>query len=248
MQPGSNEMEVLRVEVAAPATSFRYPHFLIGKQVTYEMPPPSTIYGHVASALGELPDPNSFRFGYHFRTGGRSADLEHQHVITAGGAPFEDDGRKYRTSVQATVQPHLREFLFRPVLTLYLDRPDWLNAFRFPTFCVILGRSQDLATITRCERVTLRRQDAAYFEHTLLPFSLRPHLGIGSTITMARHVENTANRRANFERYIVLRERAFAGPGDGAVSSSQRILDPPPGGFWVDEDVPKDRGSACSRF
>jgi hypothetical protein len=123
-----------------------------------------------------------------------------------------------------------------------IDRPDWLDAFRSPAFCVILGRSQDLATITRCDRVTLRLRDAAYFEHTLLPFSLRPHLGIGTTITMARHIDNAMNRKASFDRFIVLRERAFGGPGALAVNSSQRMLNPPSGGFWVDDEIPRDRG------
>ena len=105
------KLQALRVVVEAPATSFRYPYFLVGRQVTYDMPPPSTIYGHVASALGELPDPASFEFGYDFQSLGRCSDLEHQHIITAGGKAFELDGVKHPISTQATVQPHLRDFL-----------------------------------------------------------------------------------------------------------------------------------------
>ena len=51
------DMRVLRVLIEAPVTSFRYPHFLIGRQITYDMPPPSTIYGHVMSAVGRLLPP-----------------------------------------------------------------------------------------------------------------------------------------------------------------------------------------------
>src|ERR1039458_9248652 len=191
-------LPVLRISVEAPVTSFRYPHFLVGRQPSYSMPPPSTIYGHIGSALGELPDPGSFQFGYDFRFSGHSSDLEHQHIITAGGQAFTLEGQKHGTSdlgelpdpgsfqfgydfrfsghssdlehqhiitaggqaftlegqkhgtsVQATVQPHVRDFLFKPKMVLYLNRPDWVSAFQSPVFCVILGRSQDLASVDR---------------------------------------------------------------------------------------------------
>ncbi len=153
---GMTRLRALKVTVEAAATSFRYPHFLIGRQVSYDMPPPSTIYGHVASALGELPSPTELKFGYDFRFSARASDLEHQHIITAGGAKFQVDGRKRATNTQATVQPHLREFLFRPRLTLYLQDLSLAPAFRSPAFCVILGRSQDLASYTNIEEVELR--------------------------------------------------------------------------------------------
>jgi CRISPR-associated protein Cas5t len=236
-------MDVLRVRLAAPITSFRYPHFLIGKQVTYDAPPPSTVYGQVAAALGELPDPASFRFAYHFSARARASDLEHQHVISAGGAPFLSGGEKFRTSTQGVVQPHQREFLFQPRLTLYLDRPDWFEAFRSPAFCVSLGRSQDLAEITECERIALVSRPKAYFERTLLPFSLRPILGIGTTVTMSRYIAPPPMRQASFAQYISLRERAYAGEG-GEVNRVQRFLDPPASSYWIDPDssIPSDQG------
>ena len=160
-------LAVLRVSVEAPVTSFRYPHFLVGRQISYDMPPPSTIYGHIASALGELPNPGDFQFGYDFRFAGSASDLEHQHIINAGGQAFALNGKKYPTSVQATVQPHLRDFLFRPKLVLYINRCDWAGAFLAPVFCVILGRSQDLASVTKVEEVELEQRRGAYFEHTL---------------------------------------------------------------------------------
>ena len=47
-------MKVAKIGILAPVVSFRYPHFLVGKQVSYVMPPPSTIYGHIASAVGSF--------------------------------------------------------------------------------------------------------------------------------------------------------------------------------------------------
>jgi CRISPR-associated protein Cas5t len=240
------KLAVIRVTVEAPVTSFRYPHFLVGRQMTYDMPPPSTIYGHVASALGELPDPGSFQFGLHFRFLSRCSDLEHQHVITAGGQAFTSSGRKYPTCVQAIVQPHLRDFLFKPRLVLYLSRPDWAEAFRSPAFCVILGRSQDLASVSSVDEVDLEERGGAYFEHTLLPFAYRPFTAVGTTTLMPRWIEPPPERRAHFDRFITLhQERLFAGSYENPerIAVSRRMLgEPDQRRWWVDPDTPFEQG------
>lgn len=239
------KLAVIRVTVEAPATSFRYPHFLVGRQVTYDMPPPSTIYGHIASALGELPDPAGFQFAYDFRFASRGSDLEHQHIITAGGQAFTADGKKFPTSVQATVQPHVRDFLFRPRLVLYVNRCDWAGAFRSPAFCVILGRSQDLASVTKVEEMELEQRNGGYFEHTLLPFSYRPYVALGTTALMPRMIGPPPERRVHFDRFITLhRERLFAGTyaNPAGVAPVRRMLqDMEQRMWWVDPDSPADR-------
>ncbi len=239
-------LPILRISIEAPATSFRHPHFLVGRQPSYSMPPPSTIYGHIASALGELPDPVSFQFAYDFRFGGLSSDLEHQHIITAGGRAFKANGKKHRTSVQATIQPHFRDFLFRPRLILYLNRTDWAGAFRSPVFCVILGRSQDLATVTKVEETELEQSNGAYFEHTLLPFSYRPYVGLGTTLLMPRCISPPPERRARFDRFIALhQERLFGGTyenPDGLAWSRRMLGNNVQEEWWVDPDSRLDRG------
>jgi CRISPR-associated protein Cas5t len=221
-------MRVLKVRVTAPATSFRYPHFLIGQQITFDMPPPSTVYGHLASVLGELPDPARFRFAYRFTYEGRGNDLEHQHILSAGGSrsSFMQRGEVYPVSVDVTVQPHRREFLFRPELTLYLDDPALESAFRTPAFCVSLGRSQDLATIAAIEVVTLKTSARAYMEDTILPFSMRAQLARGNTVLMPRYIAAPPERRAEFDRYIVLRGRTYSGMPDepGKVPDLDKML------------------------
>ena len=239
-------LAVVRVTVEAPVTSFRYPHFLVGRQVSYDLPPPSTIYGHIASALGELPDPGEFQFGYDFRFAGRASDLEHQHIINAGGQAFTVDGKKYPTAVQATVQPHLRDFLFRPKLVLYVNRRDWAGAFRAPVFCVILGRSQDLACVTKVDEMELESRDGAYFEHTLLPFSYRPYVALGTTVLMPRMIGPPPQRRTHFDRFITLhRERLFGGhyaDPDGVAPAKRMIRETQDRVWWVDPESLTDRG------
>jgi CRISPR-associated protein Cas5t len=211
------------------------------------MPPPSTIYGHVASAVGELIPPESFRFGYAFEFQSRASDLEHQHVISPGGSRqnFSVGIIKFPVSVEAVVQPHLRDFLFKPRLTLYLDPPDLASAFRTPVFCVILGRSQDLAQIVSVEETDLEQASGAYLEHTLLPFSFRALVRFGVTVLMPRYIEPPPERRAHFERFISLRERLFAGIVDqgGALGNRRLIEREGARGQWlVDRSTPAHHG------
>ena len=232
-------MRVAKIVIDAPVTSFRYPHFLIARQISFDMPPPSTIYGHVASAAGELLPPNSFQFGYAFEFQSRASDLEHQHIISPGGSrqSFTHQGKKLPVSVEATVQPHLRDFLFKPRLTLYLDPPQLAETFRSPTFCVILGRSQDLAQIVSVEEIDLQLAQGAYLEHTLLPFSFRPSISVGVTVSMPRYIEPPPDRRAHFDRFISLRERVFAGTVERSEGLGIRRLIERDGAsvsWWID--------------
>jgi CRISPR-associated protein Cas5t len=242
MATGSTK-KVARIRVEAPVASFRYPHFLVGRQVSFRMPPPSTIYGHVASALGSYPG-LPFEFAYNFRHRALARDLEHQQIITASGKAFEWRGKKYPKNVEATVQPHLRDFLFQAYLTLYLTDLKVADSFRNPTFCVVLGRSQDLACITEVQEVNLIETDGAYFENTLLPFAWRAHIGYGATVTMPRYIEPPPERRAWFDRYIVLEERIWAGHFDpGSIPEVRTLLNSNPGkAYWVDSETPQYYG------
>lgn len=240
-------MRVAKIVIEAPVTSFRYPHFLIARQISFDMPPPSTIYGHVASAAGELLPPDSFRFGYTFEFQSKASDLEHQHIISPGGSrqSFTHEGGKLPVSIEATVQPHLRDFLFKPRLTLYLDPPELAEIFRSPVFCVILGRSQDLAQIVSVEEIDLEMTQGAYLEHTLLPFSFRPSISVGVTVSMPRYIGPGPERRAHFERFISLRERVFAGVVEQSEGLGIRRLiqqASAPSSWWVDSATPVHHG------
>lgn len=231
-------MRVAKVQIEAPIASFRYPHFLIGRQTGFDMPPPSTIYGHIASAMGEWFDPATVRFAYQFGFQSKGSDLEHQHIIIKGGQAFKWGKSKYPVSTQAVVQPHLRDFLFGCRLTLYLYPPDLVDAFRNPAFCVILGRSQDLASITSVEVIELEKAKGAYLEETLLPFAMRPLLGRGVTVLMPRYIEPPPGREPHFGRFIILHDLIYA----GNVSHSNRLLqyeDRAPQEWLVDPHSPQ---------
>jgi len=243
-------MQVLKVELEAPTTSFRYPHFMVGRHPTFDMPPPATIYGHVCSVCGKLLGLDDFRFGYRFTYSARADDLEHLHIIEpkGGRANFEWAGEKIPKNIEGTVVPTMRDFLFDAKMTLYLDRPDLLAAFACPRYAVGLGRSQDLATITCVQEVELQRADRAYFEHTLLPAETRLWLERGLVVTMPRYLEYARGRAPHFDHYLILQDRVFAFDHEapdliGALGTD--LAKPVPEGMelWVDPDTDDHHGA-----
>jgi CRISPR-associated protein Cas5t len=240
-------MHVARVEIYAPVTSFRHPFLVTGRQPTSLMPPPSTIFGHCASALGRWPDPSAFFFGIYFAFTSRTQDLEHQHIAEALGAKaqavVETPFGHQRATTGITVQPVSRDFLFDTRMTLYVAA-ELGTAFRAPVHTVVLGRSQDLAEVVSVTEVTLERPQRARLDHTLLPFALRPAVRFGSTVLLSRYVSPPPERQASFAQYIVLHEPMFFGVGANPNRALVLVEDLSMADFWCDPTVVDDEGFA----
>jgi len=198
-------MRVLKITAEGLTTSFRYPHFMIGVQPTYEMPPPATLYGHVASALGEWFDPQGVRFALRFTYLRKGADVETTILLTPANGRLP--GSSAPKVLEGQANPFNREILFFPRLTLYLDRPEWEEAFRHPRYAVCLGRSQDLFTYQRVEVVDLQPAEQVYLEHTLLPYEFTRFTAAGRSVLMPRYLDYRRLRHPTFERYLVLNRR-----------------------------------------
>ncbi len=257
--------QIARIVIEAPVASFRYPHFLIGRQPTFDMPPPSTIFGQVAAALGHWPK-EPIRFAYTFDYRSRCSDLEHQHVIsrTSGNLPgnIRDPlwmppvqvGKKKLTKKQlepgvlqktteAVVQPHFRDFLFDVRLELFIEPVSLIEAFRSPVFAMSLGRSQDLAAVGETSIVNLETANDGYIEKTLLPAELRSRLPWGVTCLMPRYIGPSPERIAVFASYILLRERVYVGKSAPGMSRHLLSVSGLPDLEWfVDPNSPLDRG------
>lgn len=204
-------MNALKVTSEAVTASFRYPHVQIGKLPTFEMPPPATIYGHLAGVLGEWFNPAGLEFAYIFEHRGKAEDLETGQPIERGsGKPspaFKKSGWNYPVNVECAPNPQRREFLFRPRLTLYLKgETDLLErlqtSFLSPAYAYIMGRSQDLATCLAAEPVKLSETEEAFFSHTLLPFDWRPWVLPGTTVHMPKTINYYRRREPAFEKYL----------------------------------------------
>jgi CRISPR-associated protein Cas5t len=180
-------MRALKIMAEGLTTSFRYPHFNQGVHITFEMPPPATIYGHVCSAVGDYIDPRHLRFAYHFQFDAKFIDYEHLHFF----------------GKEAKMNPFNREQLFHPRLTLYVDDISLEAAFRSPRFAVALGRAQDLMTYTRVEVIELEPAARAFYHGTLL--SLADAAQVGGrfyAVTMPRYID--PQRQTDWGQYAVL--------------------------------------------
>lgn len=207
-------MRVLKVEIDGVTTSFRHPHFLVGRQPSYPLPPPATIYGHIAGALGSFPDPAEIRFAYSFSYAGRVDDIENIYLVTVGGSVPHDARARwpYPVNIEATMNPVLREILFQPHLTLYLDAPRLLEelyeAFRSPKYMVVLGRSQDLASYRSVEVIETQDAEVGYAEGTLLPHSERDRFREAVTMMMPRYINPDNRRQVLWSPYLILERKA----------------------------------------
>lgn len=199
-------MRVLQVVLRGEVTSFRYPQFVQGIQPTYPLPPPSTIYGHICSTLGFRFDPSDVQFAYHFTSSTSFDDIEHTHVMTEAETRYSTvRGSGQLRASETVMQPYRRSLLFQPSMTLYLNRPDWYDAFRQPSGVVRLGRSQDLCSYSRVSIVDLATADEAYLAHTLLPFEMAAMVRQGVTLMMPRMINE--QRQATWQRYVALQEK-----------------------------------------
>jgi CRISPR-associated protein Cas5t len=203
-------LRALKVAVSAQTTSFRYPRVQVGRQPSFEMPPPATIYGHLAGVIGDWFDPDGMEFAYVFEHAGRADDLETIHPIARGpGKPtLARRGWPFPVNLQFETNIQRRQFLLKPRLTLYLRSPDeaalerFRDSFLSPYYSYILGRSQDLATCHSAEMVDLATSSDAFFENTLLPFNWRPWVLPGVTVLLPSVTDYNRGRLSLQERYL----------------------------------------------
>jgi CRISPR-associated protein Cas5t len=217
-------VHVLKIVAEGITTSFRYPHFMQQVHPSYRLPPPSTIYGHICSALGERVDPAGVQFAYHFTHDGEATDVEHIILLKQAGGKLP--GSQIPRAAEGAINPFERHLLFRARLVLYLNRPDWESAFRCPRYAVVLGRSQDLFTYTDVRVVELQRAGRAYFEHALLPYEMALQAMRGIPVSMPRYLDE--ERYPTWAYYLVLHDR---------------VLLQSESGFWIDPTSPEVEGA-----
>ncbi|RME80658.1 MAG: CRISPR-associated protein Cas5 [Caldilineae bacterium] len=226
-------MHVLKITAQGLTTSFRYPHFMMSVQPTYEMPPPATLYGHIASALGRWFDPAEAQFALHFTYERKIEDVETTILLKRATGKMPNN-KALPKVLEGNANPFRREILTFPRLTLYVNRPDWLDAFRRPRYAVALGRSQDLFTYTQIQTVELEARQKAYLEHTLLPYDFARHTAAGRVVLMPRWLGHE-RRQPRFQRYVVLNRRVH-------TNQFYRFQGEAQAEFWTDPTAPKFEG------
>lgn len=202
-------LRVLKITTEAVTSSFRYPHIQIGRLPTYEVPPPATIYGHLAGVLGEWFDPGDLEFAYVFEHKGKAIDVETGQPIERGSGKLTLKNRNWNfpVNVECQTNPQRREFLFHPRLILFLRGSGAIlgrlhRAFLNPAYAYILGRSQDLATCVDVRWAELSDSDEAFFSHTILPFEWRQWVLPGTTIQLPKALNYYRQREPEFAVYL----------------------------------------------
>lgn len=156
-------MKTYRISISSWTSSFRYPNIISGFQPTLLVPPISTILGLLNACSGKYLRHKELLFGYYFEYGAKSVDLEtiYQIEINKKGIP--------KNQVKSNVIK--REFLFDCKLTLYITDERYTNFLKHPVYQILLGRSNDLATIEKIEEVELHKvQNADKIKGQIIPF------------------------------------------------------------------------------
>lgn len=226
-------MDVLKIEAEGVTTSFRYPYFMQGIQPTFEMPPPATIYGHICSALGEWVLPDGIKFAYHFSYLAKFTDVEHVHIVSPAGGKLP--GTAIPKVLGGAINPFKREILFQPRLVLYINKPEWEDAFRSPYYPVVLGRSQDLFCYRRVSVVKLLFSKSAYFERTLAPYRMVLRTGRGYMVLMPRFLDYNYGRNPSFARYVIMHKRVYS-------PDLLQYEGDPEAVYWVDPESSEEKG------
>lgn len=156
-------MEVFTIDIESWTASFRYPNLISGFQPTLEVPPLSTVLGLLNAAAGDYIEHENLKIGYCFRYAGRGVDLETIYQIGSNAA-----GKPTNNAKSNVIR---REFLFEAQLRIYLPDEHLAAYFREPVFSLLLGRMNDLATVSPVRRTKLIEvENATQMFGQIIPF------------------------------------------------------------------------------
>ncbi len=188
-------MEFLRIILEGWVSSFRYPAFISGYQPTLPVPPLSTIYGLISTAKGEYVTPDDLDIGFTFFYDGKGTDLETIYELTN------------KPALSAKSNVIRREFLFNPKLYLYLDNLDYESYFKSPEYPILLGRSTEIVSISKIDKISMIKKSNVRLGKTILPFGVK---GAHGTIqALATHFTNSIPRESLGVKPFVLMDNFF---------------------------------------
>ena len=191
-------MEVYRVVLTSWTASFRCPNIIAGIQLSADAPPISTIYGLLSSASGKYITPDDCGISYCYRYAGSTFDLETIYKVVLNS--------KDKPSKNAIADIVKRQVLFDNVLILYLDNKEIAEAFESPVFPLLLGRSGDLASVERVDKVVLDEKVGISIRGTVFPLSKGK--AIGQLQAFPTHFSNTIPRKGfNIQPYYILKSK-----------------------------------------
>jgi CRISPR-associated protein Cas5t len=205
----------LEIVVSTPVVSFRDPLYA-GVQVGLPCPPPSTVGGFLAAAVGGWHRmPPQTRFAITFTAAGSGTDLETYHPLDGRGRPSDP-------------VPKEREFLAAATLRIWLTGglDLWERALRRPVWPLRFGRSQDLAS-ARTRHVELADGGTGLQRQALVPAEATVQ---GTLMRLPTAItEDRSRTRWDAYRYAKTGADQAPVPADYVTSGGQALfLLPPP--------------------
>ncbi len=137
-------MIAYRIKITSWTASFRYPNLISGYQPSLVVPPLSMIYGLISAARGKYICAYDMPAGYVFKFETQVIDLETIYQFSS----------KSRLVTKSNVIR--RQILFDNSLWLYLTDAETAQSFLHPYFQLLLGRSNDLASVESVEEIELQ--------------------------------------------------------------------------------------------
>lgn len=197
-------MKVFKIDITAWTSSFKYPNLISGFQPTLEVPPISTVLGLINAAAGKYIEHSKLKIGYYFEYEAKHIDLESIYQIEA-----HDRGYPKNVTKSNIIN---REFLFNNHLILYLLDKELAECFRLPVYSLLLGRSNDLATVNSIVEIELKEiNNADKIKGQIIP--LRGNFLPGLIQPLPKYFSNTIPRKnLGTEAYSVISSNSADSP------------------------------------
>lgn len=157
-------MKAFKIDVTAWTSSFKYPNLISGHQPTLDVPPISTVLGLMNAVAGKYIKHKKLSLAYYFEYAAKQTDLETIYQIEG-----HEKGYPKNTTKSNIIN---REFLFNNHLIIYLQDKKIVDYFQTPIYPLLLGRSNDLATINSIKEVELKEvKNACKIKGQIVPFA-----------------------------------------------------------------------------
>lgn len=176
-------MKLLHVAFKAFTATYKMPFVNTGVAISAPVPSFSNIVGIISCCAGRQISIDETLIGFTYKYHGLGRDLETTHRL---GIDSKGNLKKVAVAGIAT-----REFHVNPELDIYLSNTELKNYFYKPCGVPVLGRSQDIAWITKVEEIEAENIGKGRIKATLIPFPCED-LG-GRVIRYCDYFENEAN-------------------------------------------------------
>lgn len=171
--------QFLEIKFVGWTATPRFPFILSGNALCMPTPSYSMLLGMIGCCLGRIVKSSEVDIGFHYTFDTSENDLETRQRL------------EYKNKLKAHSKgsdAYSREFHINPMLTVWLNRVDWIDYFKYPLGTPALGRSQDLLKIKSERIIEANSIETAKISGCMIPFSSGIRVG-GQLVQIAEAYE-----------------------------------------------------------